>query len=202
MRAGEWRLAWGHNIHGKTLGILGCGRIGQAMARRAAGFDMKLLGHDVAPNPAAEKLGVKFVSLDELLSQSDYVSIHAALTPQTRGMIGEAQLKKMKRTAYLINTGRGAHIDEPALAKALHEGWIAGAGLDTFATEPLPAEHPFRSAPNLLMTPHQAGFARDTGENVSRMSAQAIVDLMNGVRPKFVVDEKVFALGALRAKLK
>ncbi len=201
MREGRWVSAWGHDIAHRTLGIVGCGRIGQAMARRAAGFDMKLLGYDVAPNPEAEKLGVKFVSLDELLEQSDFVSLHAALTPATKGLIGEAQLKKMKRSAYLINTARGAHVDEAALVRALKEGWLAGAALDAFVNEPLPAVHPFRGVPNLLLTPHQAGFSKGTGEEVSRRAAQAIVDLMQGRRPKNVVDEAVFASGVLRATM-
>jgi len=202
MREGKWSAAWGHGVAHKTLGIIGCGRIGQAVAKRASGFDMKLLGHDVAPNPDAEKLGVKFVPLDELLAQSDFVSIHAALTPQTRGLIGEAQLHLMKKSAYLINTARGDHVNEVALVKALNEGWIAGAAADTFSIEPLPAEHPFRYAKNFLFTPHQASFARETGDAVSRMAAQAIVDLMNGTRPQCVVDAGVFASPALRATIK
>ena len=201
MRDGRWAVAWGHDIAHKTLGIIGCGRIGQAMARRATGFGMKLLGYDVAPNPEAEKLGVKFVSLDELLEQSDFVTLHAALTPATKGIINEAQLRKMKRSAYLINTARGAHVDESALVKALSEGWIAGAAVDAFVVEPLPVGHPFQTCPNLLLTPHQASFARETGEEVSRRSAQAIVDLMNGLKPQSVVDEKVFASPFLKAKL-
>lgn len=202
MKAGAWKIQWGHDVAHKTLGIIGCGRIGQAMAKRAAGFDMQVLGYDVATNPEAEKLGVKFVSLDELLEQSDFVSLHAALTPQNKGMIGEAQLKKMKKSAYIINTARGAHIDEPALAKALTDGVIAGAALDAFTIEPLPKDNPLNTAPNLLLTPHQAGFARETGEGVSRTSAQAIVDLMHGKRPQFVVNPEVFEAPALRAKLK
>jgi glyoxylate reductase len=202
MRGGDWKVAWGHDIHNKTLGIIGCGRIGQAMAKRAAGFDMKLLGYDVAPNPDAEKLGVKFVSLDELLSQSDFVSLHAALTAENKGLIGEAQLRRMKPSSYLINTARGAHIDETALVKALHENWIAGAALDTFAVEPLAKDHPLRTAPNVLITPHQAAFAHETGERVSLTAAQAILDLMNGQRPKFVVDPSVFESKNLRATIK
>lgn len=198
---GAWSAPWGHDIARATLGIVGCGRIGQALARRAAGFDMRLLGHDVARNAEAEKLGVQFVALDELLAESDFVSIHAALTPETHGLIGEAQLKRMKPNAYLINTARGAHVDEGALCRALNEGWIAGAALDTFSNEPLPLEHPLRQAKNVLLTPHQAGFSRGTGEAVSRASAQAIVDLMQGKRPQFVVDEKVFASPLLRAKV-
>jgi len=130
MSAGRWEPHWGHDVHGKTLGILGCGRIGLAMARRGTGFNMRILAHDICANPEAEKLGVQFVSLDELLAQSDFVSLHAALTPENRGLLNEARLRKMKPTAYLINTARGALIDETALAKVLNEGVIAGAALD------------------------------------------------------------------------
>src|SRR5256885_8748305 len=132
MTGGVWRGVWGNDVFGKTLGILGCGRIGRAVARRATGFNMRLIAYDVQPNLEAEKLGVRFVTLEELLAESDFLSLHAALTPQNRGLIGEAQLKLMKRSAYLINTARGAHVDENALARALTEGWIAGAGVDTF----------------------------------------------------------------------
>ncbi len=202
MSQGRWEAVWGHDVFGKTLGILGCGRIGQAMARRASGFNLRLLAHDVAPASEAEKLGVRFVPLDELLAGSDFLSLHAALTPQNRGLIGEAQLRRMKRTAYLINTARGALVDEAALARALREGWIAGAALDAFVVEPLPADHPLRGAPNVLLTPHLASLARETGERVGLMAAQAIVDLMQGRRPQFVVNAEVWQSPALRAVLK
>lgn len=202
MSQGQWRGVWGHDVNGKTIGILGCGRIGVAMARRAAGFGMRLLGHDICQNAEAEKLGVKFVSLDELLAESDYLTLHAASTPQNRGLIGEAQLRKMKRTAYLINTARGALVDEAALCKALHERWIAGAALDAFIIEPLAADHPLRKAPNILLTPHLASFARETGERVSMCAAQAIADLVQGRKPEFIVNPEVFKSPALRATLK
>jgi lactate dehydrogenase-like 2-hydroxyacid dehydrogenase len=202
MTQGQWRGVWGHDVHGKTLGILGCGRIGLAVARRATGFSMRLLAHDICKNAEAEKLGVQFVSLDELLAEADFLSLHAALTPQNRGLIGEAQLRKMKPTSYLINAARGALIDEAALAKALHENWIAGAALDTFLVEPLPADHPLRKAPNVLLTPHLASFARETGERVSMCAAQAIVDLQQGRKPQFVVNPEVFKSPALRISLK
>ena len=96
MREGRWASGWGHDISGKTLGIVGCGRIGQAVARRAQGFGMRLLGHDLTPQPEAAKLGVEFVSLDRLLAESDFVTLHAALTPETRGLLGEARLRQMK----------------------------------------------------------------------------------------------------------
>ena len=186
MTNGVWRGVWGNDVFGKTLGILGCGRIGRAVARRATGFNMRLIAYDVQPNLEAEKLGVKFVPLDELLAQSDFLSLHAALTAQNQGLIGEAQLRKMKKTAYLINTARGALVDENVLVRALQEGWIAGAAVDAFAVEPLPADHALRKAPNVLLTPHLASWARETGERVSTRAAQAIVDLMNGRRPTLV----------------
>ena len=199
MSQGEWRGAWGTDVFGKTLGILGFGRIGQAMAKRAAGFDMRILAHDIHPQPDLEKQGVRYVPLQELLATSDFLSLHAALTPANRGLIGEEQLRQMKPGAYLINTARGALVDEAALATALREGWIAGAALDAFVVEPLPANHPLRTAPNVLLTPHLASFARETGERVSTTAAQAIVDLLQGRKPRFVVNPEVFQSPALRS---
>ena len=144
---------------------------------------------------------MRFVSLADLLAQSDFVSLHAALTPQTRGLIGAAELRRMKKSAYLINAGRGALLDEAALVAALHEGLIAGAALDTFVTEPMPADHPFRGCPNVLLTPHLASFARETGERVSNLAAGALIDLMQGRKPRYVVNPEVFASPALRARV-
>src|SRR5258706_435839 len=199
MMQGEWKPAWGNDVFGKTLGIIGCGRIGLAMAQRATGFNMRLLGYDVAPSEEARKRGIEFVSLDELLSQSDFVSLHAALTPENRGLLGEAQLRRMKPTGYLINTARGALVDEAALARALEEKRIAGAAVDAFSIEPLPGDHPLRKAPNVLLTPHLASFARETGERVSLAAAEAIVELMNKRRPRWLVNPEVFKSPGLRA---
>jgi lactate dehydrogenase-like 2-hydroxyacid dehydrogenase len=201
VRAGQWTQLWGTDIGGKILGLIGCGRIGLAVARRARGFSLRLLAYDPTPNPEAQKFGVSFVPLDTLLAESDFVSLHAALTPQSRGLIGETQLRKMKSTARLVNAARGALIDESALARALKEGWIAGAALDVFEAEPLPAESSLRDAPNLLLSPHQSSFALETGERVSQVAAQAILDLINGRRPQFVVNAEVFASQALRARI-
>lgn len=197
MRRGEWKNAWGDDIAGKTLGIIGLGRIGKAVAHRAAGFNMRVLAHTAHPNATGQN--VEFVSLEKLLAGSDFVSLHAALTPATRGIIGESQLRQMKRTAYFINTGRGALLDEAALVRALREKWIAGAALDVFTAEPLPADSPLRAAPNLLLSPHQSSYARGTGERVSLSAAQAIVDLMNGKKPQNVLNPEVFACAQLRA---
>jgi glyoxylate reductase len=198
MAQGQWKQFWGHDVAGKTLGIIGCGRIGQAVAKRAGGFDMRVIGYDVVP---CEAKGIEFVPLDQLLAESDFVSLHAALTPESRGLIGEAQLKKMKRSAYLINTGRGPLIDEAAVAKALHDGIIAGAALDVFVTEPLAVESPLRSAPNCLLAAHQASFAKETAEKVTYQAAQAIVDFMNGRKPRWVVDPGVYESEVLRVKV-
>lgn len=200
VKAGQWTNHWGHDVHGKTLALIGCGRIGQAVAKRASGFDMRVIAYDITPPKGVE--GIEFVSLEEALSQGDFVSLHAALTPQNRGLIGEAQLRRMKPNAYLINTARGPLIDEFALTRALKEGWIAGAALDVFSTEPLPMDNPLRSAPNILLTPHLASFARETGEKVSDASAQAIIELMNGRRARWVVDGNVYDSPNLRIKLK
>jgi phosphoglycerate dehydrogenase-like enzyme len=199
MSQGKWEAAWGTDVFGKTLGILGYGRIGKAMARRATGFNMRLLAHDTRCEPNSEEPRIQYVCLDELLAESDFLSLHAALTGENRDLIGEAQLRRMKPTAYLINTARGALVDEGALTRALDEKWIAGAALDTFTVEPLPAAHPLRSAPNLLLTPHLASFARETGERVSLSAAQAIVDLMKGRKPQFLVDPSVYDSPKLRA---
>ena len=201
MREGKWASGWGHDLTRKTIGIIGCGRIGQAVAKRVSGFDMKVLGYDIAPNPDAVKMGIQFVPLDQLLAESDFISLHCALTPETRGLLGETQLRKMKKSAYLINTSRGAVVDEAGLLRALNEKWIAGAALDAFVVEPLPADHPFRTAPNLLITPHQASFGLDTGEIVSTAAAQAIVDLQAGRQPRWVVNPEVFKSPALRVHL-
>jgi phosphoglycerate dehydrogenase-like enzyme len=201
MRQGVWQPVWGHDVAGKTLGVVGCGRIGQAVARRARGFDLRVLAYDIAPSPEAAASGVGFVPLETLLEESDFVTLNAALTPQSRGLMGEAQLRRMKPTAYLVNTARGALLEEAALLRALREGWIAGAALDSYLEEPLPASHPFRQAPNLLLSPHQSSFGYETGRRVSTCAAQAIVDLMNGRRPQHVVNREVLAEASLRAPL-
>jgi glyoxylate reductase len=133
-------------VHGKTLGIVGLGRIGKAVARRAEGFGMEVV-HTSASSG---------VPLDELLGRADFVSLHAPLTEASRGMIGEGELRRMKPTAILINTSRGGLIDSGALARALDRGWIAGAALDVTDPEPVPRGHPLLEAPNLILNPHVA----------------------------------------------
>jgi phosphoglycerate dehydrogenase-like enzyme len=202
MRNTQWKVAWGHDLAGKTLGIVGCGRIGLAVARRAVGFNLRLIGYDPHPSAQARRLGIRLVTLEHLLARSDFVSLHAALTERSRRLIGKAELSKMKPTACLINTARGALVDEAALAAALSKKQIAGAALDVFATEPLPATNPLRSAPNLLLSPHQASFSFETGERVSTAAAQAVLAVMRGKRPKNVLNPDVFKSAEFKAKAK
>jgi glyoxylate reductase len=177
VRDSRWRtwdpnLLLGHDVHGATLGIAGYGKIGQAVARRAAGFGMRVLHttRDGAP-PA--------VDLDTLLRESDFVSLHVPLNDATREMIGEPQLRAMKPTAHLINTARGGIVDQPALVRALHEGWIAGAGLDVAAVEPIPAGDPLLSAPNVVLLPHIGSASHTTRE---RMASMAVDNALAGLR--------------------
>ena len=156
VRDGDW-LTWepdwllGHDVAGSTLGVVGYGRIGAAVARRAAGFGMPVLAWNRHPKEAD---GVSFVPLDELLTKADVVSLHCALTDETRGLIGAAQLRMMKRTAVLVNTARGAVVDQAELAEALRAGEIFGAGLDVVVPEPIPLDDELLRIPNCLVLPH------------------------------------------------
>jgi lactate dehydrogenase-like 2-hydroxyacid dehydrogenase len=173
VRAGEW-VTWepglmlGRDLHGATVGIVGYGRIGKAVGRRLEGF-----GCDVLTNTRADP-----ASLDELLERSDFVTVHCPLTPQTRGLIGEDALRRMKPTAYLVNTARGPIVDTNALARALHAGELAGAALDVTDPEPLPGDHPLLEAPNLLVVPHIGSATHATRE---RMADMAVNNLLAGL---------------------
>ena len=172
-RGGEW-VTWeparllGRDVHGSTLGIVGMGRIGRAVAARADGFGMRVL-HTARSGGA---------TLDELLETSDYVSIHCPLTPDTRGLIGERELRLMRATAVLVNTARGPIVDGAALLRALDEGWIGGAALDVIDPEPPPADHPLLAAPNLTIVPHIGSATHATRE---RMADLAVDNLLAGL---------------------
>jgi lactate dehydrogenase-like 2-hydroxyacid dehydrogenase len=173
VRAGEWRtwepgLMLGRDLHGATVGIVGYGRIGQAVGRRVEGFGCELLTTS----------GSGGVPLDELLERSDFVTVHTPLTPRTRGLIDEAALSRMKPTAYLVNTARGPIVDTDALARALHAGELAGAALDVTDPEPLPGDHPLLEAPNLLVVPHVGSATVATRE---RMADMAVDNLLAGL---------------------
>ena len=201
MKTGGWQPAWGHDIVRRTLGIIGCGRIGTAVARRAAGFEMRVLAFDPFPNEAAREAGVEFMSLEELLEQSDFVTVTAAATEDNRGLIGEAELRRMKKSAYLINTSRGSLLDEEAMVRALNEERIAGAALDCFVKEPLAEDHPLRKAPNLLLCPHKAPCAWGNAAEMNRGSAQNILNVLSGKRTELVVNPEVFESGNFRVEL-
>ncbi|HET8820386.1 MAG TPA: D-glycerate dehydrogenase [Thermoleophilaceae bacterium] len=173
VKAGEW-VTWepglmlGRDLHGATVGIVGYGRIGQAVGRRLQGFGCKVLANTRDGG----------VSLEELLEQSDFVTLHCPLTPQTRGLIDAEALSRMKPSAYLVNTSRGPVVDTGALAGALHAGELAGAALDVTDPEPLPADHPLLEAPNLLVVPHIASATHATR---GRMADIAVDNLLAGL---------------------
>ncbi len=167
VRNGEWPV-WSMRsrsveLAGKTVGLIGFGRIGREVARRAKAFDTTIVYHDAVRAPAAveAEFGATHLSQDDLLRQADVVSLHAPLTAETRGLIGERELRLMQPHAVLINTARGALIDEQALVRALAEEWIAGAALDVFAQEPPDADNPLLASPNVILTPHVAAGTRD-----------------------------------------
>jgi phosphoglycerate dehydrogenase-like enzyme len=161
MRAGDWQLGVGTELAGKTFGVIGLGRLGARVARVALAFEMRVLAWSQNLDPAhARDLGAEPVSKTELLSSADVVSLHLKLSDRTRGIIGAEELARMRPTAYLINTSRGPLIDTTALLAALRDGQIAGAGLDVYDEEPLPRDHPLRSAPNTVLTPH-VGYVTD-----------------------------------------
>jgi phosphoglycerate dehydrogenase-like enzyme len=201
MLKNAWVKSWASDVHSKTLGLIGCGRIGMAVARRAKGFNMRVIAFDLFPNDKAKELGVEFKSLEEVLAQSDFVSLHAAVTDQSRGMIGADQLMRMKNSAFLINTARGALVDENALADALNRSVIAGAALDAYCVEPLPENSPLRSAENILLTPHIASLTTDNGRRISDAAAQSVLDFAAGRVPKNLINKDVLKHPALRARL-
>ncbi|MBI3923672.1 MAG: phosphoglycerate dehydrogenase [Armatimonadetes bacterium] len=186
------RESVGSNVWRKTLGIVGLGEIGKAVARRAAGFDMEILASDPRQDTEfAQKHRVRYVALDELLSRSDYVTLHCDLSQGTRGLIGDQQLRLMKPTAYLVNAARGAVLDEAALAQSLKEGRLAGAAVDAFQSEPLPADHPFLSLDNCVLTPHIASASRETLDAINDVVAESVLDVLQGRRPRYVVNPAV-----------
>jgi phosphoglycerate dehydrogenase-like enzyme len=161
MRRGDWQLGIGTELAGKTFGVIGLGRLGQRVARVAQAFEMPVLGWSQNLDPdLARSLGVEPVSKADLLRGSDIVSLHLKLSDRTRGIIGAADLALMRPSAYLVNTSRGPLVDTDALLAALNDGRIAGAGIDVYDEEPLPREHPLRSAPRTVLTPH-VGYVTD-----------------------------------------
>jgi glyoxylate reductase len=196
MRAGRF-LGWGPlymlggDVTGRTLGIVGPGRIAQAVARRARGFEMPILYAGRRPSPELEALGGRQASLDELLENSDFVSLHTPLTPETRHLIDANALGKMKRTAYLINTARGPVVDEAALVEALRAGTIAGAGLDVYEDEPRMAAG-LADCPNALLLPHLGSATRATRAAMAEMAARNLVTALQGRRPPNLINPEAW----------
>ena len=181
MRRREWPLVLGYVLKGKTLGILGLGKIGTEVAAVARAFGMNVIawGPTLTKERAARS-GVTFISLEEVLKTADVISIHLALSEQSKNLLNEARLRLMKKSAYLINTARGAIVDEPALIKILREKAIAGAALDVFVQEPLPKNHPLPELDNVLLTPH-LGWPTDSGfEGFAENAVTNILDYMEG----------------------
>jgi D-3-phosphoglycerate dehydrogenase len=187
-KAGEWKRVTGTELTGKTLGIIGLGQISREVIQRALAFDMHVLVSTGYPDKA---LKVEYVPLERLLAESDFVSLHCSLTPERVNLIGEAQLRSMKPTSYLINTARGELVDEGALYRALKEGWIAGAASDVFVEEP-PRGSPLLELDSFIATPHTGA---NTRESVLRMGVLAVenaLQVLRGERPAYVVNPEVY----------
>ena len=190
----EYLVLLGGDVYGKTLGIIGFGRIGRAIARRALGFNMRVLYQDaVAADPATEReLRASRTDTATLLRESDFVSLHTPLLPETQRLINAKSLRTMKKTAYLINASRGPVVDEAALAQALKEGWIAGAGIDVFEREP--EVHPaLMGLPNVVLAPHIASASSDTRLKMANLAVDNCLAVLEGKTPPTPVNPEVFA---------
>jgi len=198
IRAGKWRewqllLMAGHDVYGQTLGIVGMGRIGQAVARRARGCGMRILYHNRQRLDASieAEFEAVWMPLPELLEQADFVSLHVPLSSATTRFIGEIELRRMKPTAYLINTARGAVVDEQAVIRALQEGWIAGAALDVFEQEPdVPLA--LRELENVVLVPHVGSASVATRTRMAVMAAENLMAVLRGEQPSHVVNPDVW----------
>src|SRR5271167_4164832 len=199
-RSGNWK-GWnldqlcGADVWGKTLGLVGFGRIGRALARRALGFQMKVIYADAvrAPEAVEEELKAEYRGMASLLAESDFVSVHVPLLPETRGLFDAPRFSKMKPTAYLINTSRGAVVDEAALVHALESGKIAGAALDVFENEPF--IHPGLKRPNVVLAPHIASASIETRTKMACMAAENVVAMFKGQRPPNMLNPEVLKAG-------
>jgi phosphoglycerate dehydrogenase-like enzyme len=206
VREGKWRGALpglGRNIRGRTLGSIGCGNIAQEMFRMAGSLGFgRLIATDpfVAPE-VAKGLGVELVSMDELLASSDFLAVNTLLNKQTRGLIGEAELRKMKPTAYLINTSRGPVLQEQAVIRALKERWIAGAGLDVFEEEPLPAGSPLRELDNVILAPHALAWTEEIVRDNAVEACDNILTIARGEIPAAIVNKEVLSRPEFQRKL-
>ena len=208
VRTGQWKVSWhptmmqGRDVYDATIGIVGAGRIGFAVARRAKGFNMKILYYDVIPRPEIEKeFGAKHVDLDTIFRESDFVSIHVPLMKETYHLVNEEKLKLMKKTAYLINNSRGPVVDEKALYEALKAGRIAGAGLDVFEQEPTPLDNPLLKLDNVVVAPHISSASYETRSRMAEMVAENLVAFFEGRTPPNLVNSEVLKVRPLSKRL-
>src|SRR2546429_2669462 len=193
-KAGKWEKGnlEGRELFGKTLGLLGSGRIGVEVAKRAQAFGMRVIAYDpYLPASAAGTAGIRLVEKDELFRDADVLSIHAALTPETRGLVGASELAKMRRNAILINCARGEIIEEAALADALRAGTISGAAIDVFAKEP-PAGSPLLTAPNIVFTPHLWASTVEGQARAGPIAADPVLNVLDGKHPALVAKPAVY----------
>ena len=190
----------GNDVFGKTIGIIGLGHVGSRIAELCRGlFAMRILAYDPYLTAAeCEARHAEKVPLDELLRESDYVSVNCPLTAETRGMLGAAQFALMRKSAYFISTARGHIHDETALAEALQSGAIAGAGLDVWASEPPPREHPLLAFDNVLVSPHTAGVTKETRHNMGKIAAVQVLDALDGKPVKRIINPEVWPVYARR----
>lgn len=185
-------LMMGHELHGKTLGIVGMGNIGTKVAEMSRGFDMDIIYYNRSRNEGAEEeLGAEYVEMNELLSRSDYVSLHVPLTEETEGLIGKQELDKMSEDSYLINTARGEVVDEDALVETLKDGGIAGAGIDVYANEPHGANPDYYDLDNVVLTPHLGSASFKAREGMAMMAAENILSVLKGEEPENIVNPEV-----------
>lgn len=199
--AGGWKRAidshdFGSDVYGKTLGIVGMGRIGMSVAQRAHhGFGMRVLYQSRHPKPDADRaFGARHCSLDKLLAQSDFVCVLVPLSAETEHMIGAAQFALMKRSAFFINVARGKVVDEAAMIAALRSGQIAGAGLDVFEREPLPADSGLIGLPNVVLLPHIGSATHDTRLAMAQLAVENLIDALGGNRPRAMVNQQCWPL--------
>jgi glyoxylate reductase len=199
VRSGSWRtwgpeVILGNDIHGATLGIIGLGSIGAEVAKRARGFDMRILYHSRTPKPELERrYRIAAVPLKELLQESDFITLHAPLTPDTRHLIGEPELRLMKPTAILVNTARGLLVDQTALYRALTEGWIAAAALDVTDPEPISQDDPLLTLENLVIAPHIASASVATRSRMAMLAAEQLMQALEGKVPEHAVNPDVLS---------
>jgi len=192
VRSGGWTTITGNSIYRKTLGILGCGRIGKQLAKWAQGFGMKIIIYDTFKDEKfAEENNVTYMSLEEVLKESDFVSIHLPLLDTTRGIIGEKELAMMKKSAIIINAARGGIIDETALYNALKNGVIAGAALDVFTQEPIDMSNPLLTLDNVIFSPHMAGSTHEGLDAIVSMAVNNVIEYINGEVPKGILNKEV-----------